>query len=135
MPLLHEWGAMSTERKLAVSGFTGAVAFWGRSQRLGIALLLGLTAMSVGPLASPAAAATAKHPLGWKATPGLSVGLSPAAMAATPSVATYPASVDLSQWAPPAGDQGWIGSCASWATGYAYRYWLRNHATGEIGRA
>jgi hypothetical protein len=122
---------MSTERKLAVSGFTGAVAFWGRSQRLGIALLLGLTAMSVGPLASPAAAATAKHPLGWQATPGLSAGLSPAAVAATRSVATYPNSVDLSQWAPPAGDQGWIGSCASWATGYDYRYWLRNHATGE----
>jgi len=39
--------------------------------------------------------------------------------------------VDLSAWAPPVGDQGQVGSCGSWATGYYYRYWLRNHATGE----
>jgi hypothetical protein len=40
--------------------------------------------------------------------------------------------VDLSAWVPPVGDQGQVGSCTSWATGYYERYWLRNHALGEI---
>src|SRR5690349_1091069 len=36
-----------------------------------------------------------------------------------------PASVDLSQWAMPVGDQGQVGSCAAWATDYsAMGYWM-----------
>lgn len=33
------------------------------------------------------------------------------------------ASVDLSQYAPPVGDQGSVLSCVSWATGYYLRGW------------
>jgi hypothetical protein len=37
---------------------------------------------------------------------------------------TLPASVDLTAFAPPAGDQGQVGSCAAWATDYtALGYW------------
>ncbi len=44
---------------------------------------------------------------------GMSVGAS----------VNLPASVDLSQYAPPVGNQGQVGSCASWATGYYLRGW------------
>ena len=37
-----------------------------------------------------------------------------------------PASVDLSVYAPPAGDQGDTGSCQSWATGYSAMGWWAN---------
>ncbi len=37
--------------------------------------------------------------------------------------ASLPASVDLSQYVPPVGNQGSVGSCASWATGYYLRGW------------
>ena len=40
--------------------------------------------------------------------------------------ANYPASVDLSQWAPPVGNQGQVGSCAAWALGYYLRGWYAN---------
>ena len=46
-----------------------------------------------------------------------------------------PASVDLSQWAMPVGDQGQIGSCAAWATDYsAMGYWMnkQNIAGGPL---
>ena len=33
--------------------------------------------------------------------------------------------------APPVGNQGSVGSCTSWATGYYERYWLRHHALGD----
>ena len=49
----------------------------------------------------------------------------------TADLGSYPSSVDLSAWVAPVGNQGQVGSCASWATGYYYRYWLRNHAYGE----
>src|SRR4051794_19120493 len=39
--------------------------------------------------------------------------------------ADLPASVDLSPWAMPVGDQGQVGSCAAWATDYsAMGYWM-----------
>ena len=47
------------------------------------------------------------------------------------TLAVAPDAYDLSQWAPPVGNQGQVGSCTSWATGYYERYWLRNHALGE----
>jgi hypothetical protein len=98
-------------------------------------LLIGLAVISAGPLARPAAAAnppqTALHGLGALPTPGLPQGISAAAAKLVQQTTTLPASVNLSAWDPPVGDQGEVGSCTSWATGYYYRYWLRNHALGE----
>jgi hypothetical protein len=37
-----------------------------------------------------------------------------------------PASIDLSQYNPPVGDQGAVSSCVSWATGYYLRGWYAN---------
>jgi hypothetical protein len=71
------------------------------------------------------------HPTGFVRTPGVSQGITKKGqqlMALTP---TYPTSVDMTQWNPPVGDQGQVGSCTSWATGYYSRYWLRNHALGD----
>jgi hypothetical protein len=96
--------------------------------------LIALAAVSAGPLAAPVAAATptdvAAHGLGWVPTPQ-SGGVSPAAVTYSTDLGSYPSSADLSAWDAPVGNQGQIGSCASWATGYYYRYWLRNHAYGE----
>ena len=96
-------------------------------------LAIGLTVIPAGSLVSPAAADStnsATHGLGLLTTPGLTRGIS-AAAAALAQATTIPGSADLSQWDPPVGNQGPVGSCGSWATGYYYRYWLRNHATGE----
>ena len=97
------------------------------------AALLGLALVSAGPLASPAVAApqTVTHGLGGSPTPGLPQGLSATASALVAQNASLPASLDLSQWAPPVGNQGTLNSCVSWAVGYYYRYWLRNRALGE----
>ena len=96
-------------------------------------LILGLATASAGPLALPAAAAQperAAHGLGSNPSPGLTRGISAAASQLAGSM-TLPVSADLSQWDPPVGDQGSVNSCASWATGYYFRYWLRNHAVLE----
>jgi hypothetical protein len=54
----------------------------------------------------------------------------------TPSAAvksnTYPASVDLSAQLPPVGDQGWVGSCVTWAEDYGVAGWWANK-TGHAG--
>ena len=47
------------------------------------------------------------------------------------ALAVIPEAVDLSADAPPVGNQGSVGSCTSWATGYYERYWLRHHALGD----
>ena len=73
----------------------------------------------------------AAHGLGSNPSPGLTRGISAAAVQMAQQLTAIPASADLSKWDPPVGNQGPVGSCASWATGYYYRYWLRNHATGE----
>lgn len=36
-------------------------------------------------------------------------------------------SVDLTSWAPPAGDQGQVSSCVGWAVGYALMGWWARH--------
>jgi C1A family cysteine protease len=104
---------------------------WFASEAL---LFMGLAAISAGPLAPAAVAATppgaAMHSLGWNPTPGLPKGIS-ATGAYLAETTALPASVDLSAWTPPVESQGDVGACTSWATGYYYRYWLRNHATGE----
>ena len=105
----------------------------GTTRRIAAALVLGALLMAAGPLANPAAAVplqTPTHGLGGNLTAGLPQGIS-AAAANLAQATTLPDSVDLSEWDPPVGDQGQVGSCVSWATGYYYRYWLRNHAFGE----
>lgn len=42
------------------------------------------------------------------------------------SAAALPASVDLSQYDPPVGNQGSVNSCASWSTGYTLLGWYAN---------
>jgi hypothetical protein len=98
------------------------------------AALLGLALITAGPLANPAMAAapqTMTHGLGGNLTPGLPGGLSATAAHLVQENATFPDRVDLSQWDPPVGNQGQVGSCVSWAVGYYYRYWLRNRALGD----
>ena len=105
----------------------------GITRHIAAALVLGALLIAAGPLANPAAAAppqTLTHGLGGNLTPGLPQGIS-AAAANLAQATTLPDSVDLSQWDPPVGNQGQVGSCVSWATGYYYRYWLRNQALGE----
>jgi hypothetical protein len=122
----------------------GVKSRWGRSKgasrklsalRPAAVLLIGLAVISAGPLAGPAAAAnppsTASHGLGALPTPGLPQGISAAGAKLVEQTAPPPNSVNLSAWDPPVGDQDGVGSCMSWATGYYYRYWLRNHALGE----
>jgi hypothetical protein len=99
-------------------------------------LLIGAAALVVA-LAAPAAVAAAEapraasHGLGLLPTAGLRTGVTAAGAALVQDAAPLPAAVDLSQWDPPVGNQGSPNACASWAAGYYYRYWLRNHASGE----
>jgi hypothetical protein len=61
---------------------------------------------------------TGAHALGFSPNPA-------APRYANPGILrlALPASIDLSQYDPPVGDQGQIGSCTSWATGYYLRGW------------
>jgi len=97
-------------------------------------LIVLVAAIAAGAMVTPVMAATpadsAAHGLGLQPTTGLPEGIS-AAAAHLAQTTDVPDAADLSAWAPPVGNQGSVGSCASWATGYYYRYWLRNHATGE----
>lgn len=106
------------------------------SLAFGLLLAVAFAGFWGGPLALPASAANpaqavSGHGLGFIPTTGVATGLTPAAQSRVAQTNSVPASVDLSQWAPPVGNQGSVGSCASWATGYGYRYWLRNHALGS----
>jgi papain like protease/PASTA domain-containing protein len=80
-----------------------------------------------GPLTPPAAALQANgapgsgvHALGFVPNPAV-----PRVAPLISNVAPVgvPASVDLSQYNPPVGDQGGLESCVSWATGYYLRGW------------
>jgi hypothetical protein len=85
---------------------------------------------TVGPLGSltpPVAALQATgvpgsgiHALGFVANSA--VPRAALLLSVAPS-ASLPASVDLSQYDPPVGDQGGLESCTSWATGYYLRGW------------
>lgn len=90
-----------------------------------LAALLALPASA----AAPAPPDGPLHPTGLVRTPA-TPGVTAEGRALIDSVAA-PAAVDLSAWVPPVGNQGSVGSCVSWATGYYARYWLRNHARGE----
>src|SRR5689334_1387751 len=83
---------------------------------------------ATGDLSIPLAARTANgapgsglHSLGFTPNP-TATRLALAAPSAA-QLAALPASVDLSQNAPPVGDQGSVNSCTSWATGYYLRGW------------
>jgi hypothetical protein len=98
--------------------------------RTGSAALSVLVVAALGLPAQVAAAATApRHGF------GVDVSAERAASAHAARVrpmATPPASYDLSQYAPPAGDQGGVNSCSTWATGYTGYGLLMNeqHLTG-----
>ena len=85
------------------------------------------SATVAGPLTPPAAALHAIgapgsgiHALGYVPDRAASSSAPPSPAA---SPATLPASVDLSQYNPPVGDQKSVESCVSWATGYYLRGW------------
>ena len=98
---------------------------------LALVLGFGLFGSPAGPVSQAAAAAPALHPTGLVRTADLPRGVSSFGTRLQSLTVTYPTSVDLSAWDPPVGNQGQVGSCASWATGYYERYWLRNHALGD----
>ncbi len=135
-------------------------AFTSSIGRVGAVLLAWLLVVSLavplagpvgaaGPSSGPAASPTGRFPkaldgsvpvagtgggaraLGAKLAPGVTRGVSTSVATRLRQDTTYPTSVDLSQWAPPVGNQGPVGSCGSWSSGYYYRYWLRDHGTGE----
>ena len=98
---------------------------------LSSAVLLAMAMLGSPATPSALAAGPVLHPTGAIRTPGQPQGLTAYGARLAQTVASYPDSVDLSAWAPPVGNQGQVGSCTSWATGYYERYWLRNHALGD----
>ncbi|WP_072479477.1 C1 family peptidase [Amycolatopsis australiensis] len=83
---------------------------------------VGVVAVALAGLsATTAAAAAAEH---HHLAHGLGLNLAAArahhstAHLAAPQALRAPASYDLSQYAPAPGDQGQVGSCVTWATGY-----------------
>ncbi len=45
----------------------------------------------------------------------------------------FPASVDLSRYAPPVGDQGWVSDCVAWAAVYTLAGWYVNEQHAATG--
>ncbi|HEY7076174.1 MAG TPA: C1 family peptidase [Solirubrobacteraceae bacterium] len=89
------------------------------------ALAITAAALIAAALPAPAGdAAAAPHGMGLvvpSAPQPLAAAAAPRLLA---QAAALPASVDLTPYAPPAGDQGQVNSCAAWATDYtAMGYW------------
>ncbi len=90
------------------------------------------TALAIG---TPTAGATAvgaanvhRHGLGLSIAPHAESMLSPAAIQQRLlALDAPPASVDLTEWAPPVGDQGQVSSCVSWAVDYNAMGWHLRH--------
>ncbi len=86
-----------------------------------------------GTIAATAASATPSrthvhHAMGLDVPAGPPTQISRAMSAALRAQAvTVPASVDLTAWAPPAGDQGQVSSCVSWAIDYTAMGWYLRH--------
>jgi Papain family cysteine protease len=75
-------------------------------------------------VAVPASAAAFDHGMGLIVDH--SAAATPRSAAAVRSATLAPASVDLTPWAVPVGDQGQVNSCAAWAADYtALGYWER----------
>src|SRR3954451_19072040 len=85
---------------------------------------LAITAAALIAAALPATAGAAVHH-GMGLTPVTPKRLTARAVQSVQAqAAALPASADLTAYAPPAGDQGQVGSCAAWATDYtALGYW------------
>lgn len=86
---------------------------------------VGVAAVALAGLSTVAATANAaEQPTHRHAAHGLGLDLAAARAhhdtlrAAAPQALRAPASYDLSQYALPPGDQGQVGSCVTWATGY-----------------
>src|SRR5436305_8210267 len=72
----------------------------------------------------PASAAAFQHGMGLVVD--RSARTTPRSAGAIRGATTLPASVDLTPYAVPVGDQGQVNSCAAWATDYtAFGYWER----------
>jgi hypothetical protein len=76
---------------------------------------------------SPSGAATA-HPLNDLIQTPASAHVARVQLNAAATTTTLPASADLSTYATPVGNQGQVGSCASWASGYYLRGWYARRA-------
>jgi hypothetical protein len=97
-------------------------------------------AISIAAMAAPAHAQDAlepNFPASLPASHGLGIEPAPPTYGASaldvPVGVDLPASVDLTPWALPAGDQGQVNSCAAWASGYtALGYYLKRQGiTGD----
>ena len=114
-------------------------------RRRAVRALVGVlaTATSVAGFTAPSAHATTvapKHALGafapTKRVAASTASAAAAAVKARPrsgvgagapaAVGAAPASVDLTPWSPPVGDQGAVGSCVTWAINYALLGWEAN---------
>jgi hypothetical protein len=72
----------------------------------------------MGALQATGMPSSGAHALGFTPNPTAPAYASPADVRLA-----LPVSVDLSQYNPPVGDQGYLESCTSWATGYYLRGW------------
>ncbi len=89
--------------------------------------LLGGAVLPSTPAAARGPSSPALHGLGAK----LPTTRTAAARIAAP--AALPTSVDLTRWAEPAGDQGVVSSCVTWAIDYGMLGWYARHG-GRSGR-
>ncbi len=109
-------------------------------RRVGAAVVLvGLVGGSLLPLAAPAGAAPApvaavrpaEHGTGLQPTAtrlGAANGLANARrIGAVKTALSLPAAVDLTPYAATPGDQGQVGSCVGWSTGYTLLGWYANY--------
>ena len=112
-------------RRLVVPLAAGALAVFGlpASAMAAGTSTAGTSSAVVSAAANPAAGVL-PHALGLVPTtePAVSAAAAPGLRAAA---ASLPASVDLTKYAMPVGNQGDVGSCASWSTIYgALGYWI-----------
>jgi len=75
---------------------------------------------------APSASAVTLHPMG-ALPPTIHVSAKQTPAGASPGL---PASVDLTQWAAPVGDQGFVNSCVAWALAHGMMGWYA-HKTGQ----
>jgi hypothetical protein len=105
---------------------------WRSTLKRGLGALCA-AAVAIGATTAPASAQdalTPDFPASLPASHGLGLEPAPprpgASALSGASVTDLPASVDLTPWALPAGDQGQVNSCAAWAGGYtALGYYLK----------
>lgn len=99
-----------------------------RRQLIALLVLLGLLSTIAPPRRAPVYAAPVQHGMGLILPATLPAFHAAGQYSGVPS--DLPPSVDLSYWDPPVGDQGSVGSCVAWATGYNLRGWYANRDSG-----